>query len=145
MASRSRSAIILRSLTLPHPEFVDAPRLSLPTSNKPPDRTRTRRGLAARGRYAERDDCSLCKAELLGGERLHADGGSVNMALWWKHTLPGADCAGRHAIHSGLRHGSAHAGEPRGLAERGNFRGDAYFCYALPLGPHSGHSVFCSA
>jgi phosphoribosyl 1,2-cyclic phosphodiesterase len=55
----------------------------------------------------------------LGGARVHADGGSGDVALRREYTLPGIGGAGRHTIHPGLRHGAAYAGKPLGSAKRG--------------------------
>jgi len=88
---------LLRSLTLPRLDFVDALRLRCQHRYRFLS-TRARRALTVRGRYAESDDRSLCKAKLLGCERLHANRGSVHVALRRKHAVPGADCARRHTI-----------------------------------------------
>src|SRR5260370_42614873 len=67
------------------------------------------------------------------------------MALRWQYALSGTDCDGRKAIHTGLRHGAAHAGEPVGGAERRKSGGDAHPSLSLSLGSYSGDSVFFAA
>src|SRR5260370_23716950 len=83
--------------------------------------------------------------ELLGRPRVNAYGGPGAVALWREHALPGADCPGRHQDHSGLRHGTAHAGKPLGGTERGESSRDTHSGHALSLGPHSRDSVFFAA
>src|SRR5882724_1276796 len=91
------------------------------------------------------NDGSHSKIELLGRARIHADGGPGDVALRRKHALPGADCAGRHAIHLGLWDGVANAGEPLGGTKRREESRDTYFRDALPLGSYPGDSIFLAA
>ena len=95
------------------------------------------RGICARG-----DDSSNRKTEFLGRARVHADGGSGDVALRRKYALPGACRAGWHANHLGLRDGATHAGEPLGCAQREKRRGNAHPDHSLPLGSHPGRTVF---
>ena len=85
------------------------------------------------------------QTEFLGCARLHANGGSGDVAVWRKHAVPGTCCAGRNAIHSGLRNGIAVARLALEFAGGGAESGNAHFGYALSLGPHSGDSVFHAA
>src|SRR5438132_4311970 len=97
---------------------------------------------AYRGFSFSANDGSHRQIEFLGRARVYADSRPGDVALRRQHALPGADCAGRHANHSGLRHGAAHAGEPMGRAERRKNPGDAHPGDALSLGPHPGNSFF---
>src|SRR6266571_4296163 len=67
-----------------------------------------------RGICAQRHDRSHCQVVFLGRARINADGGPGDVALRREYALSGADRAGRDAIHTGLRHGAAHAGKPPG-------------------------------
>ncbi len=83
--------------------------------------------------------------EFLGCARLHANGGSGDVALWRKHAVSGTCGAGRDAIYFGLRNGTAVSGIAMEFAGGGKKSGDAHPGDALPLGSHSGNSVFYAA
>src|SRR5947207_1853211 len=83
--------------------------------------------------------------EFLGRARFYADGRPGDVALRGEYALSGTDRAGRHAIHSGLRHGAARAGEPLGRAKQRESPGNTYPGYALSLGSYPGDSVFFAA
>src|SRR5579859_1395328 len=83
--------------------------------------------------------------KFLGCARLHADGGSGNVALWRKHAVPRTGGAGRNAIYSGLRNGTAIARVAMERTGRGPKSRDAHSGDALSLGSHSRDSVFYAA
>lgn len=83
--------------------------------------------------------------EFLGCARLHANGGSGDLALWRKHAVPGTRGAGRDTIYFGLRNGFAVAGIAVEFAGSGEKSGNAHSRDALSLGSHSGNSVFYAA
>ena len=85
------------------------------------------------------------QTEFLGCARLHANGGSGDVAVWRKHAVFGIDSAGWNAIHSGLRNGTAFVGLALEFADGGAESRNAHFGNALPLGSHSGNSVFHAA
>src|SRR5215472_5223873 len=88
---------------------------------------------------------SDCKSEFLGRARIHADRGSGHLALRRQYALPGAGSTGRHALHTGLRDGAAHARQPLDRTKRGEKPGNTHPDHSLPLGSYSGSSVFCPA
>src|SRR5215475_170737 len=85
------------------------------------------------------------QTEFLGCARLHANGGSGDVAVWRKHAMPGAGCTGWNAIHSGLRNRIAIAGHALEFAGGGAESGNAHSGDALSLGSHSGDPVFYAA
>src|SRR5215470_20051543 len=136
---------LLGSLTLRACEAIDATcdhceyQMSFPTHAMLAREETHSRGIA------QENVGSGQQIEFLGCGRLHADGGSGDVEVWWKHAVSGTRCAGRNAIHSGLRNGIAVARLALECAGGGAKPGNAHFGDALSLGSHSGDPVFHAA
>src|SRR5579859_4141823 len=138
-------AALLGSLTLRACEAIDATRkhceyqLSFPKHAKLAREETYSRGIAQENVGPGQ------QTEFLGCARLHANGGSGDVAVWRKHAVPGTCCAGRNAIHSGLRNGVAVTGFAVEFAGCGTESRNSHSRHALSLGSHSGNSVFHAA
>src|SRR5882672_7321986 len=106
---RSPPPRLLGSLTRPLREWIDAPPGGCDHEMSFPFCACWRGTSLHTGDLHSGNDGSHSKIELLGRARIHADGGPGDVALRRKHALPGTDCAGRHAIHPGLRDRAANA------------------------------------
>jgi len=103
-------------------------------------------GEAIRSRGIARENVGPShQIEFLGCARLHANGGSRDVALWREHALSGIGGAGRNAIYFGLRDWFAIAGNAVECAVGRAKSGNAHFSDALSLGSYSGNSIFYAA
>src|SRR5216684_1439650 len=96
---RSRRKRLLGSLTRPLAEWIDALASGCDHETSFPIHVRWRGKNLFTGDLRSGDDSSNRKTEFLGRARVHADGGSGDVALRRKYALPGACRAGRHADH----------------------------------------------
>src|SRR5438309_1244356 len=99
-------------MTLCQRELIDGPSIGCDHETSFAFRALAWNEPAYRGISFSANDGSHRQIEFLGRARVYADGRPGDVALRRQHALPGADCAGRHTNHFGLRHGSADAGEP---------------------------------
>src|SRR5215467_3520774 len=135
---------LLGSLTPCLPEWIDALANGCDDETSFPLRVLVGWSIAL-GIYSQGYVGSDNKIEFLGRARIHADRGSCDVAIRRQHALPGAGGTGRHAIHPGLRHGTAHAGQPLERSQRCEKPGNAHPYYSLSLGPYSRSPIFRAA
>jgi len=103
-------------------------------------------GQASRSRgIARRQVSPGQQIKFLGCARLHADGGSGNLALWRKHPVSGAGGTGWDAIYSGLRDRVAVAWNAVERSDCGTKSRNSHSRDTLSLGSYSRYSVFHAA